>query len=555
MAKKKMPVGIDQFDKIRQQDFYYVDKTGMIKELLENWGEVNLFTRPRRFGKSLNMSMLRCFFEIDTDRSLFDGLMISGETELCENYMGQFPVISITLKQVTGNTFSAAEKNLRNEIRRAARRFPFLLKSDKLDDQDMEDLNHLRSGTGLIDDSLAVLSDLLYKHYGKKVIILIDEYDAPLQRAYQKGYYDAMVDLIRQIFGYALKSSESLYFSVLTGVMRISKESIFSGLNNTKLYTLLDEKCDEWFGFTDEEVRELLADNGLNEYYEIIKNWYDGYRVGESNIYCPWDVINYCEQLLTDSDSRPRNYWANVSENSIIRTFAEQADSITRDEIGSLMEGRTVSKQLVQELTYRDMTNNIENIWSILFMTGYLTQRMRNEEGVYELCVPNCEVQDIFRGQIDDWFREKVLDDTDGTKTFYAALDSGDAESLEDCLNYFLGASVSYMDGGTLDDKEKFYHGLLLGLMLSRKGWEIKSNREAGNGRSDITAFQLRTKDAIIIEIKYSREETDLPADAQEALDQINRMQYDCYFEMRRPRTLRHFGIAFCKKLCRVLVE
>jgi len=555
MEKKIMPVGIDNFAEFHQMGYYYVDKTGMIQELLESPGKVNLFTRPRRFGKSLNMSMLKYFFEIGTDKNLFDGLAISRETELCEKYMGQFPVISITLKQVTGSTYTAAEKNLWKEIRKAARSFPFLLKSDKLDDQDKEDLKNLRNGTGMIDDSLAVLSDLLYKHYGKKVIILIDEYDAPLQRAYQKGYYDAMVDLIRQIFGYALKSNDSLFFSVLTGILRISKESIFSDLNNPKLYTMLDDRCDEWFGFTDDEVRKLLDDNGINEHYNTVKNRYDGYRIGQNSIYCPWDVVNYCDQLLNDFDKEPRNYWANVSENGIIRTFAEKADSITRDEIGSLMEGKTVNKKLVQELTYRDMTNNIDNIWSILFTTGYLTQRGRNADGTYELCIPNCEVQDIFKHQIEEWFREKVLDDTDGMKILYTALDSGNAEALEDSLNYYLGASVSYMDGGTLDDKEKFYHGLLLGMLLPRKEWELKSNREAGKGRSDIAAFQLRTKDAFIIEIKYSKEEADLPADAQEAIAQINRMQYDQYFRMRNPRTLRHFGIAFCKKLCKVVVE
>jgi len=469
--------------------------------------------------------------------------------------MGQFPVIYITLKQVTGNTFSSAKNQLWELIAEIADSYSYLQGSEKLSRRDKTILQKLSDGEGNLDASLKQLSGILYRHYGKKVIILIDEYDAPLQRAYAKGYYDAMVDLIRQIFGYALKSNDSLFFSVLTGILRISKESIFSDLNNPKLYTILDDRCDEWFGFTDDEVRKLLDDNGLNEYYETIRNWYDGYRIGQNSIYCPWDVINYCDQLLNNLDKEPRNYWANVSENGIIRTFAEKADSITRDEIGSLMEGKTVNKKLVQELTYRDMTNNIDNIWSILFTTGYLTQRGRNADGTYELCIPNCEVQDIFKSQIEEWFREKVLDDTDGMKTLYAALDSGNAEALEDSLNYYLGASVSYMDGGTLDDKEKFYHGLLLGMLLPRKDWELKSNREAGKGRSDIAAFQLRTKDAFIIEIKYSKTETDLPTDAQEAIDQINRMQYDQYFLMRNPRSLRHFGIAFCKKLCKVVVE
>ncbi|MCD8015819.1 MAG: ATP-binding protein [Lachnospiraceae bacterium] len=555
MERKRMPVGVDQFEKIRLQDFYYVDKTGMIKELLEKWGEVNLFTRPRRFGKSLNMSMLKSFFAIGTDKSIFEGLSISKETELCEEYLGQFPVISITLKQVTGTTMTAAKEQLWEQIAEIADGFRFLGESEKLSPRDKNIFQKLCVGEGNLEASLKQLSRMLYKYYGKKVIILIDEYDAPLQRAYEKGYYDPMVDLIRQLFGYALKSNEYLFFSVLTGIMRVSKESIFSDLNNPKLYTLLDDNCDEWFGFTDDEVRKLLDDNGLSEFYETVNNWYDGYRVGQGNIYCPWDVINYCEQLLTNSDKTPRNYWANVSENGIIRTFAEMADSITRDQIGSLMEGRKVNKNIVQELTYRDMTNNLENIWSVLFTTGYLTWRGRLEDGSYELCIPNNEVADIFKTQISDWFQEKVREDTDGLNIFYAALDSGDAQSLEDCLNYYLGAAVSYMDGGTLDDKEKFYHGLVLGLLLPRKEWEFQSNRESGKGRSDIAAFGLRTKEALIIEMKYSNKETELLADAQEALDQINRMQYDQIFSMRKPKTLRHFGIAFYKKLCSVTVE
>ncbi|MCD7885990.1 MAG: ATP-binding protein [Lachnospiraceae bacterium] len=555
MNKRKMPVGIDQFEKIRQQNFYYVDKTGMIKELLENWGEVNLFTRPRRFGKSLNMSMLQSFFKIGTDRSLFDGLAISKETNLCEEYMGQFPVISITLKQVTGTTLSAAREQMWEQIEEKADELGFLQESDRLSSRDKRILQDLSNGEGNLEASLKQLSRILCKHYGKKVIILIDEYDTPLQRAYQKGYYDAMVDLIRQIFGYALKSNESLYFSVLTGIMRVSKESIFSDLNNPKMYTLLDEKCDEWFGFTDNEVRQLLTDYDLEKYFDTVKDWYDGYQIGRNSIYCPWDVINYCDQLLTDSDKTPRNYWANVSENGIIRTLAQMADSMTRDQIGDLIEGGTVNRPIVQELTYRDMTNSLDNIWSILFMTGYLTQHKQKEDGIYELCIPNREVKDIFKMKIQDWFQEKVREDTDGLKTFYTALDSGDAETLEDCLNFYLGTSISYMDGGTLDDKEKFYHGLVLGMLLPRKEWEFRSNREAGKGRSDITGFHLRTKEAFIIELKYSREETELSSDALEALQQINRMQYDQYFNIRNPKTLRHFGIAFCKKICKVRVE
>ncbi len=554
MPEKRMPVGLDQFKKIRQQGFYYVDKTGLIKELLENWGEVNLFTRPRRFGKSLNMSMLKCFFETGADQSLFDDLAISREKKLCDEYMGQYPVIALSLKQVTGNTFSAAEKNLWREIRKAARSFPELPGSDKFDEQDRIDLDDIRNATGLLDDSLASLSDLLCKHYGKKVIILIDEYDTPLKNAYENGYYEAMVKLIRQFFGYALKSNESLFFSVLTGCMRISKESIFSDLNNPKLYTLLDERCDEWFGFTDDEVRQMLSDNHLSEYYETTKDWYDGYLIGQSSIYCPWDVINYCDQLQNDSDKEPRNYWANVSENSIIGTFAEKADSLTRNQIGLLVDGKTVQQPLVQELTYQDMAASLENIWGLLFATGYLTQRGSCGDGSYKLCIPNREVKDIFRKKIDLWFREKILEDPDGLQEFYLAFDSGNAQALEDSLNYHLSESISYYDVGN-DDRENFYHGILLGMFLPRKGWEILSNRESGKGRSDIVVFNLRKKDAYIIEVKYSKNEKDLPADVQKAIDQINDMEYDRFFSTRTPRSIRHYGVAFCLKHCRVLTE
>ncbi|MCC8029677.1 MAG: ATP-binding protein [Lachnospiraceae bacterium] len=555
MEKLRMPIGVDDFGKLRTNNFYYVDKSGMIKELLYNWGEVNLFTRPRRFGKSINMSMLKYFFEIGTDKSLFDGLAISKETELCDKYMGQYPVISITLKQVTGKTYAAAEKNLWRQIRRAARKFPALLKSERLDDEDKSDLNELRSAEGMAEDSLAVLSDLLYKHYGKKVIILIDEYDAPLQKAYENNYYDDMVGLIRQIFGYALKTNDSLFFSVLTGCMRISKESIFSDLNNSRIHSISDERFDEWFGFTDAETVRMLNYLGLEEHYEATKEWYDGYRFGDQDVYCPWDVINWCDQLLNTSNRIPQNFWVNSGATDIIRQFAEQSDSITRDQIGALIEGRTVRMNLVQDLTYRDMMDQPENIWSILYTTGYLTHRTRYEDGGCDLCIPNREVKNIFITKINAWFTAKVLDDEDGMKEFFADFTSGDAEALEDCLNYHLGESVSYLDGGNYEDRETFYHGLLLGMLRTRKGWEIKSEREAGNGRADITAFNLRKKDAYIIEVKYSKSDRDLNADAQEALGQINRLRYDQYFSQRLPKSIRHYGIAFCLKQCRVLTE
>ncbi|MCD7957526.1 MAG: ATP-binding protein [Lachnospiraceae bacterium] len=556
MEKKRLPVGVDDFADFHQMRYYYIDKTGMIKELLENPGKVNLFTRPRRFGKSLIMSMLKYFFEIGTDKSLFDDLMISKEKKLCEEYMGQFPVIAITLKQVAGETMSEARKQLWESIMEAADNFDFLQESEKLSGRDKLTLQKLSEGSGNLEASLKQLSRILCKHYGRKVIILIDEYDAPLQKAYENGYYDRMVKMIRQFFGYALKSNNALYFSVLTGVMRVSKESIFSDLNNPDVHSMVDPQYGEWFGFTDAEVRQMLDAYDLQEYYAITKGWYDGYRMGKAgNIYCPWDVVKWCKALLADRDAMPENFWENVSENECIRTFAQMADSVTRDDIAHLLSGGTVNRKLIQELTYRNMTESLDNIWSLLFTTGYLTQRGRNDDGTYELCIPNREVCSIFKTKIEEWFTDKILEDTDGLKTFYAALDAGDAEALEDCLNYHLGESISYVDGGTYEDKETFYQGILLGMLRSRKDWEVRSNREAGKGRPDITIFNIRQKKAYIIEVKYSKKEEDLPSDAQEGLEQINRLNYDQYFSMRFPNIIRHFGVAFCKKQCKAVAE
>ncbi|MCD8109346.1 MAG: ATP-binding protein [Clostridiales bacterium] len=553
MGKLRMPIGVDDFEKLRMNHFYYVDKTGMIKELLEKWGEVNLFTRPRRFGKSINMSMLKYFFEIGTDESLFDSLAISKETALCEEYMGQYPVISISLKQVSGISFEKAQQQLWSAVAEAAERLDYLQQSKKLNVRDKKKIYDLSEGKGNLQESLRLMSRMLYRHYGKKVIILIDEYDAPLQKAYENKYYDDMVDLIRQIFGYALKSNDSLFFSVLTGCMRISKESIFSDLNNPKIHSVNDERFDEWFGFTDEETVRMLQYLGLTEHYEATKEWYDGYRFGGLDVYCPWDVINWCDQLLNTSDRIPQNFWVNSGSTDIIRQFAEQADSMTRDQIGALIEGRAVRKNLVQDLTYRDMMEQPDHIWSILYTSGYLTHRVRHKDGSCDLCIPNREVKNIFITKIDSWFTSKVLEDEDGLKEFFTAFTSGNAVALEDCLNYLLAESVSYLDGGNYKDKETFYHGLLLGMLSNRKGWEIKSEREAGHGRADITAFNLRKKEAYIIEVKYSKENENLTAAAQEAIDQINRLRYDQYFSRRSPKSIRHYGIAFCLKQCRVL--
>ncbi len=565
MGKQMMPVGVDDFAMLRENDYYYIDKTGMIKELLETRGQVNLFTRPRRFGKSINMSMLRCFFEIGSDKRLFDGLNIAKEQDLCEKYMGQFPVISISLKQVNGNSYEDAKANVWNVISTEAKRLSFLLDSDRLDELDKNDLNELRNKQGLIDASLYQLSYLLYKHYGRKVIILIDEYDAPIQKAYEKDYYDEMVTLIRQLFGYAFKSNEALYFGVLTGCMRISKESIFSDLNNPTMYTLTDDICDEWFGFTDQEVQALLDNFGLTEYYDITKNWYDGYRIGNTDIYCPWDVINWCRQLLFSSDKLPRNYWANVSENGIVYTFVEKADATTKDDLEVLSRGGCVSKQLKFELTYKEIYSSIDNLWSILFTAGYLTVKGRNGDGTYQLAIPNKEVLEIFGEKVSAWFLTKVQG---GLLDLYKVFDEEDAAGIEIQINECLKESVSFMDGGnTEEQKESFYHGLLLGLVKGRNCWIVKSNREAytrtftegsgassgGNGRADIILIDRVRESGIIIEVKHAAESSMLDAKAREGRNQIDDLDYDEYFLGYDISGIVKYGIAFNKRTCRVV--
>ncbi len=551
VEQRKMPIGIDDFREIITENFYYIDKTGMIKELLNNWGKVNLFTRPRRFGKSMNMSMLRRFFEIGTDRSLFDGLAISKEEELCDEYLGQYPVISLTLKQVTGCNLEEAKANLWEQVMMAADPYDFLTESDRLGDRGRENLRNLCVGTGNLHASLKQLSDILCRHYGKKVIILIDEYDAPLQKAYEKGYYDDMVGLLRQFFGYALKSNDSLYFAVLTGCMRISKESLFSDLNNPRLFTMVDDVCDEWFGFTDQEVRTLLEDYSLGQYYETTKDWYDGYRIGTTDVYCPWDVINWCNQLLSTSDKTPENYWTNSGENSIINRFAWMAEEVDRFELEVLSEGGCVDKELNFELTYRDIDRNIDNLWSLLFTAGYLTQRGRNEDGTYRLAIPNREIHKVFAEQIEKWFMEKM---EGGLRELYGAFGDGDAGKIEDCLNACLRESISFMDSGnTEEQKESAYHMLLVGMLKGYRGWVVKSNREAGKGRADIILINRLNRAGIVIEVKHTGNYRQLKGRAEAALRQIKEMDYHAYFLGFRIDRIAEFGIAFSGKECCVL--
>lgn len=414
---KKLPIGIEDFEKIRQEDFYYVDKTRLIEQLLAQWGEVNLFTRPRRFGKSLNMSMFQSFFEIGRDKNLFDGLHISKNPKLCEEYQGKYPVVSISLKGINGTTYEEARGFLVKTINEEARRLSFLSESPKLDETDQELLKQLKTKE-MSNDSLVYsireLTELLEKHYAKKVIVIIDEYDVPLAKANENGYYDEMVLLIRNLFENGLKTNKSLKFAILTGCLRVAKESIFTGLNNFKIYSITDKSFDETFGFTDNEVRELLKYYGQEEYYEIVKAWYDGYRFGDVEVYCPWDVINFCCDHRTDPGLAPKNYWANTSGNSVISHFIESVNEphkLTKMELEQLVNGGIVQKEINPELTYNELYSSIDNLWSTLFMTGYLTQRGEPDGDRYNLVIPNREIRNIITSHILKMFKESIKDD------------------------------------------------------------------------------------------------------------------------------------------------
>lgn len=556
--KKKLPIGIEKFEEIRTDGFYYVDKTGLIKELLQNWGKVNLFTRPRRFGKSLNLSMLRSFFETETNPGIFDGLEISKEKALCEEYMGKFPVISISLKGIQAGTYETACKMAARSINAEARRFQYLLDSEALLRSEKEELltllkNDMDEST--IGCSLKVLSELLCKHHKSEVVLLIDEYDVPLAKAFTYGYYDQMVILIRSLFEQALKTNENLKFAVLTGCMRISRESIFTGLNNLKVLTIADVRFDEYFGFTDREVRDMLDYYDLSDKYDAVKEWYDGYQFGEVNIYCPWDVINYCDLLRADRDAQPQNYWTNTSSNDIVRHFIEEsAGNSTKREIERLVAGEEIRKEIHQELTYRDMYRSIDHIWSVLFTTGYLTQRGRPEGKIFRLLIPNLEIREIFTDQIMEYFRETVQKDGEAVGAFCKALESGDAPEVERRLQTYLKETISIRDTFVKRPmKENFYHGILLGLLGYKAYWDVSSNREAGDGYGDILVESDDGETGIVIELKYA-EDGNLEAGCREALAQIETKRYDEQFYDEGMDRILKYGIACFRKRCRVML-
>ena len=559
----KLPVGIDDFRKLREFDFYYVDKTRLIEQLLLNWSEVTLFTRPRRFGKTLNMSMLKCFFEIGTDKTLFDGLYISCNKELCDDHMGKYPVIFLSFKGVEGLEFASAKRMLCTIIEREIDRHYYLKTSDALTDEDRILFTKMLHGQAdNIEDSIRMLSQLLYKHYGQKVVILIDEYDVPLDKAFQNGYYKEMVSLIRGLFGQALKTNEFLQFAVLTGCLRVSKESIFTGLNNFEINSIVDIDHDEQFGFTDDEVMKLLLDYDRSERYPDVKEWYDGYHFGNADIYCPWDVINFAKKLVSDPSARPSAFWINSSGNDMVKRFVDKADQTTRDEIEKLVAGGFVEKQLRLDLTYDEIDNTIDNLWSVLFTTGYLTKIGEvkvpdSESYAYRLVIPNKEVREVFILQIQEWFKAIVAKDDDTMKLLSQAILDKDEKQIARQLNIVMSRMISILDTKAPDAlKENFYHGLLLGLLRgSNPDWLIKSNRESGDGFSDILIKPEDPDAGIVIEVKYAKEMKELDAACEAAMAQIKDKRYDEALRDEGRCDILAYGIAFCRKRCRVVGE
>lgn len=563
MAEKaKLPVGIENFAEMRTENFYYIDKTGLIRDLLQNPAKVNLFTRPRRFGKTLTMSMLQHFFETGCDTALFDGLEIAGEKELCDRYMGKYPVISISLKDIQGKDFDAAKWKLRALIGREALRFPFLSQSDSLSETERQSYQQMttldESGSfamsdSLLEGSLFILSGLLQKYYGQNVIILIDEYDVPLDKAYQAGYYDDMVSLIRGLFGQALKTNNCLAFAVLTGCLRISKESIFTGMNNFSVKTIKDVHFNEYFGFTDREVMDILAYYDQMDKYNMVKEWYDGYHFGNLEIYCPWDVINYCYELKMNPSARPQNYWINTSSNDIIRRFIDMADPVTKKEIEVLINGGSIKKEIHQELTYRDLDSTIDNLFSLLYTTGYLTQCGPCDEDTTELIIPNKEIRMIFIRQIREWFRAETAKEGDKVKNFCQAFERNDVSAIEEGFTSYLKKTISIRDTGTKKDmKENFYHGILLGLFGNMRNWLVLSNAETGEGYCDIIVENEEEDIGIVIELKYA-ENAEFDAGCKKALQQIKDRNYEELLVDDGMKTIYRYGIACYKKRCKVI--
>lgn len=558
----KLPVGIENFEEIRRNQYYYIDKTKLIEQLFDSLGKVSLFTRPRRFGKTLNMSMLKSFFEIGTDTSLFDGLYISENKELCEQHQGQYPVIFLSLKDVEGLSFSEAKRRCIQLIKREAERFYGLKNSERLLDIDKKnycrllDMTVQEEDSDIVSSSMKMLSALLYKHYGKKTVILIDEYDVPLDKAFQHGYYKEMVFLIRAMFGKALKTNDALAFAVLTGCLRVSKESIFTGLNNFKILSITDTRFDEQFGFTDAEVQKLLSDYHLENRFREVKEWYDGYRFGKADVYCPWDVINFVDRAKDDPEAKPEAYWINTSGNDLVKRFIDKAHKTTKNEIERLIAGEVIEKELRLDLTYEEIDQSIENLWSVLFTTGYLTQVGRTEEGAYRLVIPNREVREVFRLQINEWFKKSIFSNTERLNAFWKAVEAGDTEGIEQYLNRVLNNSISVFDTkARKEEKESSYQNLLVGILTGNADWLVKSNVEAGEGFADIIVETDDPDAGIVIELKYTKSFDEMETACQKALDQIQDRRYQEFLINDDRKDIHLYGITFCKKRCRAITE
>ena len=555
--KKKLPIGVENFEELRHENFYYVDKTYMIRDILRHLSKVTLFTRPRRFGKSLNMSMLENFFSVEGDKSIFQGLDISLETELCEKYMGKYPVISFSLKNLdAAKDYKEAQELMALLIQGAAGKVQYLLDSERLTEADKRLYSRFlynEMNDGELLSSLRILSELLEKHHGQKVIVLIDEYDVPLAKAFEKGYYDQMVNMIRGVMGQVLKTNNSLKLAILTGCMRISKESIFTGLNNFTVLSCPDVEFDEYFGFTDEEVKEMLKYFNLSQHYDTVKEWYDGYLFGKQAVYCPWDVISYCKNLCADSSAMPEDYWSNTSSNSIVRRFIDKSGKQTKEEIERLIAGEAIVKEIKQELTYNELDKSIDHLWSVLFTTGYLTKRKRVDSRKYELMIPNREIRELFILQIQEWFADTAAADTNKLDELCRAFPEGNAEVIEKLFNDYLWNTISIRDTASAKEwKENFYHGILLGLLGHMGNWLVKSNEESGEGYSDILIEVPESRTGIVIEMKYA-EEGRLEYACRAALQQIEERKYSARLISDGMTSIVKYGIACYKKHCRVL--
>ena len=552
----RLPVGVENFEDIRREHFYYVDKTGFIEQLLKEYGKVSLFTRPRRFGKTLNMSMLKAFFEVGTDPALFKDLKILKNEELCEQYMGRFPVVMVSLKNIDAVSYGEAQALTAKMINREARRFQFLTESTKLTEVDRELYGRLLDpdmDRREIVNGLQELTELLEKHYGRKVIVLIDEYDVPLDKAFQHGYYDEMVSLIRGMLGSVLKTNDSLQMGVLTGCLRITKESIFTGLNNFKVYSVAESAFDEYFGFTDQEVGDMLREYGLEDDSQTVKEWYDGYTFGDENVYCPWDVINYCADHRNDQKMPPQNYWLNTSGNAIVRRFVDMANIQTRNEIEQLIDGKTIIKEIYQELTYNELDSSIDHLWSVLFTTGYLTRKRQIEKNKYELCIPNKEIQELFIRQIQEWFQISSRADQGTLNAFCQAFSDGNVEKIQELFGNYLWNMISVRDSASKEKKENFYHGMLLGLLRFREDWYIKSNAESGAGYSDILIEIPQKRIGIVIEMKYA-EQGRFDQACEVALQQIREKRYEEKLIEDGMKRVLAYGIACYRKECEVKI-